>query len=78
MAKREMVNHPEHYNKGGIEVIEFIEAWELNFSRGSAVKYICRAGIKDPENEIEDLKKAVWYIEREIGRIKNENNKSES
>ncbi len=78
MAKREMVNHPEHYNKGGIEVIEFIEAWELNFSRGSTVKYICRAGIKDPENEIEDLKKAVWYIEREIGRIKNENNKSES
>ena len=74
MAKREMVDHPDHYNKGGIEVIEFIEAWELNFSRGSAVKYICRAGIKDPENEIEDLKKAVWYIEREIGRIKNEDN----
>lgn len=76
--KKEMVDHPDHYNKGGIEVIDFIEAWDLNFSRGSAVKYICRGGIKDPEKEIEDLKKAVWYIEREIRRIENENNKSES
>ena len=69
-----MIDHPEHYNKGGIEVIDFIEAWELNFSRGSAVKYICRGGIKDPGTEVEDLKKAVWYIQREIRRIENENN----
>lgn len=76
--KKEMIDHPDHYNKGGIEVIDFIEAWELNFSRGSAVKYICRGGIKDPDKEIEDLKKAVWYIQREIRRIMNEYNKSES
>ena len=83
--KKEMIDHPDHYNKGGIEVIDFIEAWELNFSRGSAVKYICRGGIKDPEREIEDLEKAEWYINREIirlvnkkRRIENENNKSKS
>ena len=76
--KKEMVEHPDHYNKGDIEVIDFIEAWALNFSRGSAIKYICRGGIKDPETEVEDLKKAVWYIQTEIRRIENENNKSKS
>lgn len=70
------VNHPGHYNKG-IEVIKFIESWDLNFSRGSAIKYICRAGLKDPEKEIEDLRKVKAYIDFEIERIKrgsNENN----
>lgn len=61
------VNHPAHYNQGKIEVIDFIEDKHLNFHRGNAVKYIARAGFKD--NEIEDLKKAVWYLEREIGRL---------
>jgi CRISPR/Cas system-associated protein Cas5 (RAMP superfamily) len=64
------VDHPKHYNVGEIEVIDAIEDWDLNFSRGNAIKYIARAGRKDPESEIEDLEKAVWYIEREILRIK--------
>lgn len=60
------VNHPTHYNSGKIEVIEAIEDWQLNFHRGSAVKYIARAGKKDPAREVEDLEKAIWYLKREI------------
>lgn len=63
----ERVNHPSHYNMGSIEVIDAIEDWKLNFSRGNAVKYIARAGHKG--DEIEDLKKAAWYIDREIKRL---------
>jgi hypothetical protein len=63
------VNHPAHYNTGRIEVIEAIEAWGLAFSLGSAVKYIARAGRKDPAKTIEDLKKAAWYVNREIARL---------
>ena len=65
---RDNINHPSHYNMGCIEVIDAIESWQLNFSRGNAVKYIARAGHKD--DEIEDLRKAKWYIEREIERLK--------
>lgn len=60
------VNHPSHYNQGRIEVIEFIEDQGLNFSRGNAIKYIARAGKKNKETEIEDLKKARWYLNRQI------------
>ena len=68
----ETVNHPNHYlANSGIEVIDAIEAWNLNFSRGNAIKYIARAGIKNPDKEIEDLEKAVWYINREIERLQN-------
>ena len=69
-----VVNHPSHYNQGKIEVIEFIEDQDLNFSRGNAIKYIARAGNKNPDKELEDLKKAMWYINREmeIVRAKNE------
>ena len=66
----ENVNHPNHYfADSGIEVIDAIEAWNLNFSRGNAIKYIARAGVKNPDKEIEDLEKAVWYINREINRL---------
>jgi hypothetical protein len=62
--KPDLVNHPPHYKAGGIEVIDFIEAKDLNFRLGNAVKYISRAGKKgDP---IEDLEKALWYLQREI------------
>lgn len=64
------VNHPAHYTTGKIEVIDFIEDKELNYHRGNAVKYIVRAGKKDPEKEVEDLEKAVWYMTREIDRLK--------
>jgi hypothetical protein len=68
------VNHPSHYNKGKIEVIDFIADQKLNFARGNAVKYVCRAGSKDPEKEIQDLEKAIWYIEHEIKMLKGETN----
>lgn len=60
------ISHPAHYNQGKIEVIEFIEDKNLNFHLGNAVKYICRAGKKDPSKHQEDLEKAIWYVEREI------------
>lgn len=75
LTRKEMVNHPNHYNKGKIEVIDFIEDQKLNFSRGSIVKYTCRAGDKPDagktplEKEIEDMKKVVWYAQREVERL---------
>lgn len=68
----ENVNHPSHYADGKIEVIDFIEDKELNFNRGNAIKYIARAGKKNPNKEIEDLEKALWYISREIERLNRE------
>ena len=62
----EQVNHPKHYTDGKIEVIDFIEDKKLGFCLGNAVKYISRAGKKDPAKTIEDLEKAKWYLEREI------------
>ena len=70
---KEMINHPSHYNDGKIEVIDFIEDKHLNFHRGNAVKYIARAGKKDKSKEVEDLKKAQWYIEREIKKLEGNN-----
>lgn len=67
------VNHPSHYTDGKIEVIDFIEDKGLNFHRGNAVKYIARAGKKNPAKEVEDLKKAVWYLNREIQRMERDN-----
>lgn len=61
------IAHPAHYTAYGAEVIEITE--HLNFCRGNAVKYICRAGLKDPSKEMEDLLKAQWYINREIARM---------
>ena len=60
------VNHPSHYTDGSIEVIDFIEDKKLGYHLGNSVKYICRAGKKDPTKTIEDLKKAIWYINRHI------------
>lgn len=71
----EKVNHPSHYNQGRIEVIDFIEDQKLNFSRGSAIKYISRAGKKPGESEVDDLQKAAWYISRELERLTKEQTK---
>ena len=68
MSDYEKVEHPDHYQSENIEAIDVIEAFELNFSLGSAVKYILRAGKKPSETAEEDLSKAVWYIQREIKR----------
>lgn len=64
------VENPSHYNSGKIEVIDFIEDQNLNFHLGNAVKYISRAGKKDPKKFREDLEKAVWYLNRELKRAK--------
>lgn len=69
------VTHPQHYTDGKIEVINFIEDKNLNFHRGNAIKYISRAGKKDPAKEIEDLQKAIWYLNREIQRLQDDSNK---
>jgi len=63
------VNSPGHYTgfSNGSEVIDIAE--NLNFNRGNAVKYLARAGAKDPATELEDLQKASWYVEREIKRV---------
>ena len=60
----ETVDHPSHYNSGKFETIEVIEDWNLGFCLGNAVKYISRACHKGSETE--DLKKAIWYINRHI------------
>lgn len=66
----EKVNHPEHYGGDTVyETIKVIEAWGLGFCLGNAVKYISRAGKKDPAKTIENLKKAAFYLNREIGNL---------
>jgi predicted ArsR family transcriptional regulator len=62
--KADAVNHPPHYKVGGIETIDFIEAKSLSYNLGNVVKYITRADHKG--NKLEDLKKAQWYLNREV------------
>lgn len=65
------VSHPSHYADGwsnGAEVIDLTE--HLSFCAGNVVKYVCRAGRKDPDKYVEDLEKARWYLDREIARVK--------
>lgn len=68
---KEHVNHPSHY--GGedniYEAIKVIEAWNLGFCLGNAIKYISRAGKKDNNSYLQDLKKAKWYLDREITKF---------
>jgi len=66
-AKDVNVTNPEHYRKAKIEPIEFIEAHELGFHEGNVIKYVARARYKG--SEIEDLKKAKWYLERKISLL---------
>ncbi len=65
----EVVDHPVHYNAFDIEAIDVVE--HFNFNRGSAMKYIWRAGLKG-DNAIQDLEKAKWYVHREIQRLRKE------
>lgn len=72
IKKDDAVNHPAHYADSKIEVIDYIEDKNLGFCLGNAIKYISRAGKKKDDGrdvidkEIEDLKKAMWYIDRRI------------
>ena len=68
--KHDPVSRPAHYTDGKIEVIDFIEDKKLGFHLGNAVKYIARAGKKDPAKEVEDLQKAAWYVNRRLEQLK--------
>ena len=70
-TKHEAINHPDYYKGNGIEAIDVIEAWGLDFCLGNTVKYIARCG-KKSDKVVEDLKKASWYLNREIERMKHE------
>jgi len=60
------VNHPAHYKVGGIETIDFVEAKSLGYNLGNVIKYVSRADHKGSRDE--DLQKALWYLNRELGR----------
>ena len=67
----EVVDHPPHYRQdSGLEAIDAIEAWDLNFNLGNVVKYVCRAGVKSSDTRLEDLEKALWYLTRELENAK--------
>jgi translation initiation factor 2B subunit (eIF-2B alpha/beta/delta family) len=67
LPNHEFVNHPKHYQGNGIEVIEIIEAFDLNFSLGNAIKYILRADKKG--NKKQDLEKSIWYLNNELNKF---------
>ena len=74
LEEKEMVNHPYHYRFGEndeYEAIKVIEAWGLGFCLGNVVKYISRAGKKDKTKLVQDLEKAIWYLNREVENLKN-------
>jgi hypothetical protein len=69
-SKKEAVNHPSHYGgkNNPYEAIKVIEAWNLGFCLGNTIKYIARAGKKDAT--VQELEKALWYLKREIQKLK--------
>ena len=60
IQEKDIINHPEHYTKGGIEVRDFIDSWKLDFNSGNVIKYVVRAPYKG--TELQDLKKAQNYL----------------
>jgi hypothetical protein len=69
----EGVVHPDHYNQGNIEVLDFIEdQGHLGFCLQNAIKYICRSGKKASQPKEKDLKRAIYYLEREMGMHRRE------
>lgn len=69
---KESVDHPKHYGgkENPYEAIKVIEAWSLDFCLGNVIKYLSRAGKKNEDKEIEDLEKALWYLQRKIQHLK--------
>jgi hypothetical protein len=64
MRNENLIDHPEHYQSDGIEVIDIIDSFNLNFNLGNSIKYILRADKKG--NKKQDLEKAIWYINHEL------------
>jgi hypothetical protein len=71
MEQKEHVNHPVHYGGSDnvYEAIKVIDAWNLGFSLGNTIKYISRAGKKNKDKELEDLRKAAWYLQHHIEQL---------
>ena len=67
VVEEDVINHPSHYTRGKIEVIDFIEDQQLPYHLGNVIKYIARAGYKG--DKLEDLKKARWYLDRYINEV---------
>lgn len=67
VVEEDVINHPSHYTRGKIEVIDFIEDQQLPYHLGNVIKYIARAGYKG--DKLEDLKKARWYLDRYINGV---------
>lgn len=72
LVKNDPVNNPSHYTMGGIEVLDAVEAWGLDQDAYlfNAIKYIARAGKKDPTKYLQDLEKAQFYLNRKIANLK--------
>lgn len=70
MEQKDSVNSPKHYTSGKYEVIDVIEDWDLNFRLANTIKYIARH--KHKGNPLEDLKKALWYLQREVDSYGND------
>jgi len=66
----ELINHPQHYNQGKIEVIDAIVDWELDFIEGNVIKYVARSQHKS--SRVGDLKKARWYLDYLINKLEKE------
>lgn len=60
---------PDYYNKTNMSVCDIVDTYDLNYNKGNVIKYVCRAGKKNPDKEIEDLQKAKKFIEIEIERL---------
>lgn len=75
MSEPDPIN-PGYYKRGGIEVADIADAYDLSRWSFNAVKYILRAGRKDPATTIQDLEKSLWYVKREIERVRKEQTKS--
>ena len=71
-TKSDMVNHPKHYTQGKLEVVEIIEDQKLCYHLGNVVKYVLRSPYKG--RQLEDLRKAVWYLNRKIELIEKQKN----
>jgi len=71
VQKNDPIHAPAHYLRGGIGTIDFIEAKDFNFRIGNVIKYLSRAGQKEGTPYLQDLEKALWYLNREIQATRN-------
>lgn len=73
IAHKPSIDHPAHYQSKGIEAIDVIDAFDLDFCLGNAIKYILRAGRKDKETKLQDIEKAMWYLKWYLQKLEENN-----